>query len=458
MGRTIRPENNDRGIMPDRPVDAAGKAAVRASYARPKRFFFRLSISRTILLIFLAVILLSGAAIGIIGQWVQERSIHQLAAAESKRTAGLIFQHLYSVMRKGWTSQEVEDVISRINQTLPDVHVDIVRGEQVARQFGESAGNLNLRTTDGDLVMAFGDGQERLIAKGDVLRFLYPLAVKEECQTCHQDVAMGSINGIIDIHFPVSKLRLPLEFTLKTVVSIFLVVFLFLFALILLIVRQMIAKPILDLAGNIDGIVGSHDLGKRAEDRSFLWLNEVRSLTGNFNRLMEALQKSHDKLSRLSMTDPLTGLRNRRSYQERFEEEILRAERYGHELALIMIDLDGFKPVNDRFGHAVGDEVLTRVAEILTENVRGGDVAARLGGDEFAVLLPETGHEGAARLAGKLSGLIGEAVVESDGCQVSVGASAGIAVYPLDGSSVEAVEKCADDAMYRNKESRKVQS
>ncbi|MBF0354161.1 MAG: hypothetical protein HQL43_02880, partial [Alphaproteobacteria bacterium] len=93
-----------------------------ASKGRLRRSL-RLSISKTMLLIFLAIICLSGAAVVIVGNWVQDRSVHEIAAAESKRTAGLIFQHLYSVMRKGWTSEEVRDVIARINATLPDVHV-----------------------------------------------------------------------------------------------------------------------------------------------------------------------------------------------------------------------------------------------------------------------------------------------------------------------------------------------
>ncbi len=426
-----------------------------ASKGRLRRSL-RLSISKTMLLIFLAIICLSGAAVVIVGNWVQDRSVHEIAAAESKRTAGLIFQHLYSVMRKGWTSEEVRDVITRINATLPDVHVLVVRSEQVARQFGEDDENRKLRLQDAIVAQSLADGQERLISEGETLRFVYPLPVQDECVGCHSNAMPGSINGVIDIHFPVSKLRVPLEFTMHTVISVFVVVFLVLFVLVLANVRFLIAKPIIKLTQDIDAIVKSHDLTKRAQGRSFLWLHEVRSLAGNFNRMMAKLQHSHEELSRLSITDPLTGLKNRRHFEELFAEELLRAERYRHQVALIMIDLDGFKAVNDTWGHAVGDEILRRVAHVMSSHVRTVDIVTRLGGDEFAVLVPETGREGAANLAAKLSELISAQRIEMDGGKfASVGASAGIATYPEDGASQEDVKKCADDAMYEEKKLRK---
>ncbi|CAA6603424.1 GGDEF domain protein (fragment) [Rhodospirillaceae bacterium LM-1] len=300
------------------------------------------------------------------------------------------------------------------------------------------------------------DGQERLISEGETLRFVYPLPVQDECVGCHSNAMPGSINGVIDIHFPVSKLRVPLEFTMHTVISVFVVVFLVLFVLVLANVSFLIAKPIIKLTQDIDAIIKSHDLTKRAQGGSFLWLHEVRSLAGNFNRMMAKLQHSHEELSRLSITDPLTGLKNRRHFEELFAEELVRAERYRHPVALIMIDLDGFKAVNDTWGHAVGDEMLRRVAQIMSSHVRTVDIVTRLGGDEFAVLVPETGRDGAANLAAKLSELISAERIEMDGGKfASVGASAGIATYPEDGACQEEVKKCADDAMYEEKKLRK---
>ncbi len=103
------------------------------------------------------------------------------------------------------------------------------------------------------------------------------------------------------------------------------------------------------------------------------------------------------------MRDELTGLLNRRALVERLEEEISRARRHGAPLSLIYADVDEFKEVNDRFGHAVGDEFLILVAETLTLTLRPTDHVARMGGDEFVVVLPETDSAGAEALASRIS-------------------------------------------------------
>jgi diguanylate cyclase (GGDEF)-like protein/PAS domain S-box-containing protein len=114
------------------------------------------------------------------------------------------------------------------------------------------------------------------------------------------------------------------------------------------------------------------------------------------------------KLERLAVTDPLTGLYNRRHFDQRLGEEFRRTERYGSPLTLLMIDFDHFKKINDRFGHLVGDEVLRRGAEIFGRTLREIDTLFRWGGEEYMVLLPETNGEGGLAVARRLHRLIGE--------------------------------------------------
>lgn len=103
-----------------------------------------------------------------------------------------------------------------------------------------------------------------------------------------------------------------------------------------------------------------------------------------------ALRQAHEDLERLALTDDLTGVPNRRNFLQQLEQEFSRSKRYQHPLCLAMLDLDHFKRVNDRFGHAMGDEVLKHFSQFLREHLRAADVVGRLGGEEFAVLLPET--------------------------------------------------------------------
>jgi diguanylate cyclase (GGDEF)-like protein len=152
---------------------------------------------------------------------------------------------------------------------------------------------------------------------------------------------------------------------------------------------------------------------------------------------------------RAAVTDPLTGLLNRRGFEQRFREEIERAERAQRELAVIIVDCDGLKEINDRGGHELGDTVLLLVARCLKTYKRSGDVAARLGGDEFALLLPEIDAEGAVAAAERLRRSLVDQVLE-DGQLVT--ATFGIAAYPSDGATPSDLMRAADQALYAAKQ------
>jgi diguanylate cyclase (GGDEF)-like protein len=154
-------------------------------------------------------------------------------------------------------------------------------------------------------------------------------------------------------------------------------------------------------------------------------------------------------------TDGLTGLANRRSFDDELALEWRRAERVGDSLALVLADLDNFKAVNDRFGHQAGDAVLRRVAVILDSGGRQVDLAARYGGEEFAVLAPETDLEGATRLAERLrSELESAAVALPDGRELQVTASFGVAIKG-DLEAPEELVAAADEALYEAKRNGK---
>ena len=411
----------------------------------------QLSIARTLVVIYVAIAVLSSTAIGMVSAWVQERSVTTIATTESRRNAELIFQNLYSVMRKGWTKDEISELVVRMNQAIPDIQVGLVRSQQVADSFGEIAADRKIRMTDRDVAEVMASGRERLLNLGDTLRYIYPVKVVAECRECHVEAALGSVNGVIDISFPINRLRVPLEFTLSSVTWAFVAVIISIFVLVLLKVRYLVARPITHLARHIDGIVQSGDLGRRVGGRSFQWLSEVRSLAHNFNRLMEDLESSRRALVEQSTTDALTGLANRRRFSEVLSAEITRGQRYGHPFGVIMIDLDGFKPVNDRHGHAAGDLVLHEVARVLRENVRANDLVARIGGDEFVVVLPETGAPGVESLREKLAQEIASLTVDLGDVTLVVGASLGAANYPAHGDAAATLLAAADAAMYAEK-------
>ncbi len=154
-----------------------------------------------------------------------------------------------------------------------------------------------------------------------------------------------------------------------------------------------------------------------------------------------------DALEKNLVTDGLTGLGNRVGLQRAVAEELERAKRYSQPLNFVMIDLDNFKVVNDSFGHAVGDQALRLVADVLRHNVRQSDLAFRWGGDEFVVTLPGVNREEATEAANRYIEMIGKVEVEG----MALSASYGIASFPDDGGDAETLLKFADQLMYQDK-------
>lgn len=178
--------------------------------------------------------------------------------------------------------------------------------------------------------------------------------------------------------------------------------------------------------------------------------------------LQDQLRDTQRKLAEQAITDELTGLKNRRAFDERLQEEFRRAQRYSDPVSLIMIDLDHFKQVNDRFGHPFGDGVLRGAAEQLRASTRDPDICARYGGEEFAVILPKTHLQGALSVGERIWRELGArryplpagtpaSPVEADGA-LCVTASMGIAFYPSkDIGSPDLLLKYADEALYQAK-------
>lgn len=174
----------------------------------------------------------------------------------------------------------------------------------------------------------------------------------------------------------------------------------------------------------------------------------VRFILQGHAMLVDLLQLQHQTRD-LAHTDPLTGLANRRALDARIAELLAKGEG-GPPFKLVLLDLDGFKPVNDRYGHAVGDRLLCGVAERLCEVVGDDGLVVRQGGDEFAVLIPPHSRLQDAPLAEHLLiALVRPHMIE--GVAVSVGASAGVAQWPADGTDADALFDFADRALYQAK-------
>jgi len=191
----------------------------------------------------------------------------------------------------------------------------------------------------------------------------------------------------------------------------------------------------------------------RAKGRP-LGKDQVQTLYAAVNHLALALKNAalfHQAKIRADR-DCLTRIHNRRAFDERLMEELRRHQRYRHPMTLLMLDIDHFKRVNDRFGHLVGDQVLREVGRLLSEAIRGTDFTARFGGEEFAIILPQTTEEQSRVLAERLRAQIAETVFSHDGQSFSITVSIGVsAVQPGALTRRNELLEKADKALYQAK-------
>lgn len=159
------------------------------------------------------------------------------------------------------------------------------------------------------------------------------------------------------------------------------------------------------------------------------------------------LERANNELEALANTDSLTGIRNRRALMERLHEQLAHARRYNVPLSMILLDIDNFKPFNDKFGHLAGDDVLRRVASIISDEARECDYVARYGGEELAVVCAQTSADGAASLADRMRQVIEGAPWDKR----PITASFGVVEFTEDIDSLDEVIQRADDALYASK-------
>ena len=164
--------------------------------------------------------------------------------------------------------------------------------------------------------------------------------------------------------------------------------------------------------------------------------------------VLTALRNERATILRAASVDHQTGVANHRAFEARAQRELERSRRYGHAISLLFLDIDDFKQVNDRFGHAAGDRALEAVAKALCTCVRRNDIVGRLGGDEFAVLMPEADAEAASALARRMQEVV-HLVETPDGCSVCF--SVGVATFSAPPDSVDELLRAADHLMYRAK-------
>ncbi len=209
--------------------------------------------------------------------------------------------------------------------------------------------------------------------------------------------------------------------------------------------------PIIVITGTDNDDLGERAIQQGAQE--YLSKNELSGrMLARVIKYAIKRKKMEEKLEKLALTDPLTELYNRRYFFERGWNEYVRARRYEHHLAIIMLDLDFFKKINDNHGHACGDMVLMKVANLFSQSLRDVDLVARFGGEEFIILIPETDHEGVEFVAERIRQEIYDTPMEHNGKNFNISASLGVAFIEDVIGDFETMINQADIALYCAKE------
>ncbi|MBI4938768.1 MAG: EAL domain-containing protein [Nitrosomonadales bacterium] len=382
---------------------------------------------------------------------VRDRAVHDLAREEARQTSMLVFHTLYSAMRKGWSKQDIKEVIERLNTALPGLSIQIYRGAAVERQFGEMPGEHAVAAAQPDLAEVLRNGKDVLLFPGDgkSIRYLYPVLAEKECLGCHTQSSAGAVHVVMDITYPINKIKVSFSYVINSIVGYVLLAIALVFTILFFKLRQLVVAPIANLVGVMKKVTHEMDFSHRVGNHHVI--AELHHLSDYFNRLLGTVQEYNSRLEEMSTHDPLTGLYNRRKFEEFVEYEIIRSERNQDAFTVIMADLDNFKFINDTYGHPIGDMLLKELSALLATCLRKGDVLARLGGDEFVLLLPQTPPENGLAVANKLHRVLGEEEFELPVGKVMVTASFSLVSYPNDGTSKENIYAAMDAVLYKAK-------
>jgi diguanylate cyclase (GGDEF)-like protein len=219
------------------------------------------------------------------------------------------------------------------------------------------------------------------------------------------------------------------------------------FILFLLALRYLLIMPIMELSGKTEQVKN----GNMTVRARLFFVRELRQLSDTFNSMLATLEKNRELLEKLATTDGLTGLFNRKSFDDAFNTRISESVRYEHKFSLMLIDLDKFKNINDTYGHQAGDIVLKTLADALRSVLRKTDFPARIGGDEFAVILAHTMKDRAIEVAERIIKAVNDSPVETEPDKINFTVTIGISTFPQDGITENDLKKTADARLYAAK-------
>lgn len=307
---------------------------------------------------------------------LKEAAIFEMAKVDAKKSSALVFESLYSAMEKGITKTDLNRIIGRLNSVEHDMKVSAYRSEKVAELFGDVELDKKVRNADPVMRKAM-KGEDVLIINEDTIRYLYPVKVKSECLKCHANAKEGDVNGVIDIAYPVTNLKLSLSSTLNYFLIFFVLFFIMTYTAFYYGLNRYLVSPLSQFVSDIKTAIKERATNKKLHISSNIY--ELKNLEKSFNKMLMFMERSRKKELEQVYLDQITGLPNRLKLHEDLQ---------GLSTPLLVIfNIDSFKEVNDFYGVKVGDFVLSELGNAIKSHCHQGEKLYRFAGDEYAMLI-----------------------------------------------------------------------
>ena len=327
-------------------------------------------------------------------EYLKKTAVNNLAADDAKKTAQLIFETMNTRMQEGWTKQDLNEIIERLEIVRNGMQIASYRSEQVEELFGVVEEDKKISQSD-PLILQAMRGEEIFKINEDTgeVRFLYPMKTTTECNHCHINAIDGSVNGVLDVRFPQSEVKISLD-TIFLYVMIFFILFLLLVAyLYFFVVNKKMVQPIVKLTDNIVEIQSSKDLTRRVDINTNI--KELGLLQNNFNSLLITIKYFYDKLIENIFTDPLTSVNNLTKLQYDLNDK-------EKNVTLVLLDIKSFSRLHKAYGHNISDFLLKSFVKNINKILNHDGVLYRVHTDEFAIVYSYDNTENVASFANQL--------------------------------------------------------
>lgn len=355
---------------------------------------------------------------------------------QSKQTGRMIFSMFYTAMQNGWGQKEIDAMTYRINQDNKNLQVKLYRGPLVDALYGKRLGQNAFTMINQD--------EMELVDNGTV-RYHYAIKFEQTCLGCHTNVKVGDDAGMLELTFPMGEFWVSSTYVFKIIVAIFMVTLFSISTVLYIMLKREFITPLDDFVTQVDRV---HDLRKEIVVNTSI--AELDHLKNVFNKIRLQLADSFDLIKQSAEVDELTGVFNRLKLNQVLAQ-------YGQSklvASIILFDLDKFKPINDTYGHDIGDEALKRFASVIRENLKGRDFVFRLGGDEFMALLPNTSFSDAQSIAVQIEEQLSMTPLMTNNGTIIIECSYGITYSDDTVRSFDELFRSADQLMFAHKKSK----